>query len=126
MTVTIASTAIAIAGNLWLWRQTDLADVDDLSERIKELGDKSTQLLLFLSFAIVGAATWHTESNERPLASAMRWWIAAVFPVLAGVVPLREVFWKSRNWYRLIVCVKFTLLCIAVVVALWARRALST
>ena len=35
-------------------------EADDLDTRINELGTKSTQLLLFLTFAIVGAGTLRT------------------------------------------------------------------
>src|SRR5262245_52718933 len=56
---------------------------DDLGIRINELGTKSTQLLLFLTFAILGAATLRTAESPADQALvpvATWWWILAVFP----------------------------------------------
>ena len=62
----------------------------DLATRINELGNKSTQLLLFLTFAILGAVTLMTRDcsgQERLVRAATWWWMLAVFPVLLGRAP---------------------------------------
>jgi hypothetical protein len=41
-------------------------DLKVLEKRIEELGNKSTQLLLFLTFAIVGAATLNPGEHSKP------------------------------------------------------------
>ena len=96
-------------------------ELDDYDTRINELGNKSTQLLLFLSFAIVGAAT--LNSHELPVDSAlvraaMSWWVIAVFPVLLGVAPVKDLKWKDVHWYRVMAWVKCVLLWAAVVLSI--------
>ena len=96
-------------------------ELKDFDTRINELGNKSTQLLLFLSFAIVGAAT--LNSRELPVNSAlvrcaMWWWVIAVFPVLLGVAPVKDLNWKNHRWYRLMARVKCWLLWAAVLLSI--------
>jgi cytochrome bd-type quinol oxidase subunit 2 len=71
-----------------------------IEERIKELNEKATQMLLFLSFAIVAAATVdaHTADPDH-VRSAMAWWVLAVFPVLLAVAPLKDSWWKNEHAY---------------------------
>jgi len=91
---------------------------DDLDIRINELGAKSTQLLLFLTFAIVGAATLRTAqfpADQALVRLATWWWILAVFPVLLGVLPVKDFKWNNREWYRVLVRAKFLLLWAAVI-----------
>ena len=95
-------------------------ELDELEARIRELGDKSTNLLLFLSFAIVGAASLkYDQLSADPglVQSAMRWWILAVFPVLLGVLPVKELRLNSRRWYSIAVWAK--------ILVLWTAVALS-
>jgi hypothetical protein len=85
----------------------------DFDTRINELGNKSTQLLLFLTFAILGAATLMTRdgaAQERLVRAAAWWWMLAVFPVLLGVLPVKDFNWNSRKWYRFLVYAKCVLL----------------
>jgi uncharacterized membrane protein len=98
--------------------ESENVEPNDLSKRIKEFGKKSTQLLLFLTFAILGAAT--VRSGELPanpalIRAAMWWWVFAVFPVLLGVLPVKEFGWNNRCWYCFVVWAKFLLLWAAVV-----------
>jgi hypothetical protein len=65
-----------------------------IEDRIKELGDKSTQLLLFLSFSFVAVVTMKsdhtiTDGQQRALTIAVRWWVGALLPILFGVLPER-------------------------------------
>ncbi len=93
--------------------------VKDLSERIKELGDKSTQLLTFLSFALaVAVLLWSSTvlcgSQKSSLVLAMRWWVRAIFPILVGILPVKEFRENSLRWYSIVRWSKFVLLWVAV------------
>ena len=88
---------------------------DQIEARIKELGDKSTQILIFLSFALVVVATLRSNpalglEQKTALVAAMRWWMRAVWPVLLGIVPLKEFRENSRTWYRTVRITKVVLL----------------
>ena len=93
---------------------------DDRATRINELGNKSTQLLLFLTFAILGAVTLMTRGctgQERLVRAAMWWWMFAVFPVLLGVVPVKDFSWNNRRWYEFLVHTKCVLLWASVILS---------
>ena len=92
----------------------------DFGARINELGNKSTQLLLFLTFAILGAATLMTKDcagQERLVRAAAWWWMCAVFPVLLGVLPVKDFNWNNRRWYRFLVYAKCVLLWTSVILS---------
>src|ERR1700730_6041325 len=93
----------------------------DLEERIEELGAKSSQLLLFLSFAITRATVLHSSQfplgayQQFALTHAMRWWIRAVFPILIGILPVKEINWGNPLWYQIVRWSKFGFLWGAIV-----------
>jgi hypothetical protein len=96
-------------------------DLESLSDRIKELSDKSTQLLLFLSFAMVSVATLEAIDNQAMknlhpvLNSALWWWKLALIPTLAGVPPVKEICRrKTVECYGRIRCAKAIFLWAAV------------
>jgi hypothetical protein len=92
----------------------------DLATRINELGNKSTQLLLFLTFAILGAATLMTRDcagQQRLVRAATWWWMLAVFPVLLGVLPVKDFNWNNRRWYRFLVHAKCLFLWASVILS---------
>ena len=92
----------------------------ELGSRINELGNKSTQLLLFLTFAILGAVTLMTKDGtgqERLVRAAAWWWMCAVFPVLVGVLPVKDFNWNNRRWYRFLVNAKRLLLWTSVILS---------
>jgi hypothetical protein len=96
-------------------------ETESLSERIKQLGEKSTQILLFISFAMVSVATLKIADKalQSPaLESAFFWWKIALFPTLLGVLPLKEFRWEHERWYNTIRMTRFVLLWIAVVIIL--------
>src|SRR6266436_1468419 len=73
--------------------------------RIKDLGDKSTQTLIFLSFAFVAVVTLKsdraiTEGQQRMLTYALRWWAVAVPVILLGIIPVRDYVEHAKNRYR--------------------------
>src|SRR5260370_36565260 len=82
------------------------AEPEALKSRIKELNEKFTQMLLFLSVAIVGAATLNSDdldiSPDR-VRSAIMWFVIAIFPVLIVVLPVKELAgslkWDGSKWY---------------------------
>lgn len=74
-------------------------DDHHLAERIKELNEKGTQLLLFLSFALVAGVTLKVAAKEtltaeqaHALTCAVRLWVIAFFPILISVLPVKELF----------------------------------
>ncbi len=96
-------------------------ELKEVAKRIKELNDKASQMLLFLSFAIVGAATVNAEklpADPVLVHWAMQLWVWAVFPVLIGVLPLKEVRWKNKGWYDLVRRIKVRVMQAAVVLSL--------
>jgi len=106
--------------------QNNESRINLLSERIKQLGEKSTQILLFLSFAMVSVATLEAggkESVSPALNEAFYYWKIALFPVLVSVLPLREFRWQCAGWYKFIQGLRFTLLWIALAIiarGLWS------
>ena len=97
----------------------------DLSDRINELGDKATQLLTFLSFAIV--ATVLLETAQTPVLApyqtgaikwAMRFWVVALFPILINVFPVKDFKWRNARWYDCARWGKFGLLWLSVLLIL--------
>jgi hypothetical protein len=94
-------------------------EIEELSDRIKELGDKSTQILIFLSFALVVVTTLNANaalgaSQKLAMTCTMRWWVAAIVPVILGVLPLKEFGWNKLGWYRVIRGLKVVLLWVAI------------
>ena len=90
-------------------------EIEEISKRIEELGNKSSQILLFLSFAMVSVATLKTI-NHAPTAldNALLWWKWALLPVLVCVLPMKEFGWNSLAWYQVIRWIRFGLLWLAV------------
>jgi len=94
-----------------------------LRRRIEGLGDKSTQLLTFLSFAIAAVVFLgygsdsdhgsHQVAQKIVQSGAMQWWISAIFPVLAGVFPVKEFRRDNKRWCRIVRWAKFALLWVA-------------
>jgi hypothetical protein len=69
----------------------------ELEDRISELNRKFSQVLLFLSFAIVGLATLKTIQSLPPeeiniYDATLNWWKIALIPTLIGVAPVKELF----------------------------------
>lgn len=97
------------------------AKIKNLEKRIKELNNKASQLLLFLSFALVVAAVLETEGNKLGtcqtmlLTFGMRCWAIAIFPVLIGVLPVKEIRERDEAWYVSVQRFKFWTLGTAIV-----------
>jgi hypothetical protein len=79
-----------------------------LSQRINELGDKATQLLTFLSFAIVSAVLLETAQSpgltpcqRGAIKWAMRFWVMALFPILINVEGYVEGRHSARRPLRI-------------------------
>lgn len=105
---------------------TDTPD-PDLKTRIKELGDKSTQLLVFLSFGLVVAVTASTndslnDAQQAALHATALWWAIAAIPVLIGILPLKEICWENSGWYQFVRGLKVGLLWIAIGLIGWGLR----
>jgi hypothetical protein len=97
---------------------------EDLVRRIEQLGQKSTQVLIFLSFAFLATVTLKADrrltlSEQGDLTHAMRWWSIALPLVLLQVLPVRDVVdyaesWNKARYYELIRWLKVALLIVAV------------
>lgn len=98
-----------------------------LLKRIEQLGDKSTQVLLFLSFAFVAVVAMKSDhaismGQQHALTIAMRWWAWALLPVLLGILPVRDAVdfsMQKDKWYNLIRWSKVVLLVVAVLLILF-------
>ena len=93
----------------------------DLSERINELGNKATQLLTFLSFAIVSVVLLETAQSPAlvlyqrgAIKWAMRFWVMALFPILINVFPVKDLKWSNVRWYDCARWGKFGLLSLSI------------
>jgi hypothetical protein len=92
-----------------------------LEDRIKELNEKASQLLLFLSFALVVAAILETQGDKLGhcqttfLTFGMRCWAVAIFPILIGVLPVKEIRERDEKWYSSVQWFKFAMLGVAIV-----------
>jgi hypothetical protein len=99
----------------------------DLLKRIEQLGDKSTQVLIFLSFAFVAVVALKsdktiTESQQKALTYAMRFWAIALFFIVLGVLPVRDFVDCAKNkvsWYDRIRWAKVALLVAAIFLILF-------
>lgn len=81
------------------------ASIEDFPQRIKELVDKSTQLLLFLTFGVLGTVTvmsGHDEQQQVYAQLAMSTCLTAAFGSA-----LRGIALNNRGWYHCIVWLNF-------------------
>jgi hypothetical protein len=91
-----------------------------LEKRIKQLGDKASQLLLFLSFALVVAALLETQGDKLGscqtafVTTSMRFWVGAIFPILIAILPVKEIRENCTRWYNSVRWFKFGLLWAAI------------
>jgi hypothetical protein len=95
-------------------------DIEKISKRINELGTKSGQILLFLSFAMamVSVVAIKEAKESAALNDALWWWKWALIPILVGILPMKELGWNSLSWYRVIWKTRAVLLWIAVLLIL--------
>jgi hypothetical protein len=94
-------------------------DLKLIAFRLSELNNTATQVLIFLSFAIVAAVTFFTPSLEASrktaVSWALRWWIGAIFPTVVVIIPLKEVMNRKLAWYSFVRWLRFVLLWAAIV-----------
>lgn len=87
---------------------------EKLSKRIDELGAKSTQILTFLSFVIIAdvtlASTTTDATRKLAMSSALKWWLWALYPVILGILPVKEFRADNIRWYQIVRWSKFVLL----------------
>lgn len=101
-----------------------MSDIKAVEERIQQLNDKSTQMLLFLSFALLAVATLVDKHQNEYFRQSMVWWGRAMYPVLVGVLPVKEGHTLLPScitkdcWYKFIRVLKVFALLIAVAVSI--------
>jgi hypothetical protein len=90
-----------------------------IATRLQELNNTASQILIFLSFAIVAGVTYLTPamdlSRRTAVHLALRWWIGAIFPTVAGIIPLKELRDKDLVWYRFLLRMRFVLMWSAII-----------
>lgn len=96
----------------------------ELSERIEEMNRKSTQVLMFLTFGITAAVLIWSNSTlgarqKELVIGVMRAWVWAIFPVLLGILPVKDLRDKNIRWYNFLRWFKFILLWLAVGLVCW-------
>jgi hypothetical protein len=98
------------------------ARVERLSSRIDELNQKCTQVLIFLSFAIVAVALSSQSpllENTNLLDKALMRWAVAMFPTALGILPLKDFCDDRLRWYSFVRWLKVVLLWLAVPCVFW-------
>ena len=92
--------------------------LNNLVLRLGELNNTASQILIFLSFAIVAAVTFLTPSLDFSRRSAvhwaLRWWIGAIFPTVIGILPMKEIKERNLRWYRALLWARFVLMWAAI------------
>ncbi len=83
----------------------DERKIADLIKRIEQLGNKSTQVLIFLSFAFLATVTLKSgptiaPSQQRALIHAMQCWAIALPFVLLQVLPVRDIVDRAKSWNK--------------------------
>jgi len=88
------------------------------SQRIDELNGKATQILLFLSFAMISVAT--LENAKEIMALHPTWpglldnsfffWKIALIPTLICILPVKGFHFENEVWYHFLVKFKGALL----------------
>ena len=95
------------------------AKLSFIATRLRELNDTASQILIFLSFAIVAGVTFLTPamdlSRRTAVHLALRWWIGAIFPTVIGIIPLKEVRDKDLAWYRFLLRMRLLLMWSAII-----------
>ena len=90
-----------------------------IASRLQELNNTASQILIFLSFAIVAGVTYLTPSMDSSRRTAvhwaLRWWIGAIFPTVIGIIPLKEVRDRDVFWYRFLLRMRLVLMWSAII-----------
>jgi len=110
---------------------TEKERLNFLATRLGELNNTASQVLIFLSFGIVGGVTFLTlnpgPATKAAIHGALRWWIGAIFPTVIGILPLKEIRDRDVRWYRAFLWVRFVLMWSALVCifvgAIWFFKA---
>jgi hypothetical protein len=110
---------------------TEKERLNFLATRLGELNNTASQVLIFLSFAIVAGVTFLTlnpgPATKGAIHGALRWWIGAIFPTVIGILPLKEIRDRDVHWYRALLWVRFVLMWSAIacifVGAIWFFKA---
>jgi len=99
--------------------ESDDQQLNFLVLRLNELNNTASQILIFLSFAIVAAVTFLTPSLDVSRSSAvhwaLRWWIGAIFPTVIGILPMKEIKERNLPWYRALLWARFVLMWAAII-----------
>jgi hypothetical protein len=95
-----------------------LSKAHKYSKRIDELNGKATQILLFLSFAMISVATLENAKEimalhptwPRLLDNSFFFWKIALIPTLICILPVKGFHFENDVWYHFLVKFKGVLL----------------
>jgi len=121
-TADVGTTHEAAEGSAVETHPSNSAKVERLSSRIDELNQKCTQVLIFLSFAVVAVALSSQSSlleDADLLDRALMKWTVAMFPTVLGILPLKDFCEDRLRWYSFVRWLKVVLLWIAVPCVFW-------
>src|ERR1700735_4078936 len=98
----------------------------ELEQRVDELNTKCTQILMFLSFAIAAAVLlWSNKPSSLTfrqldlVLAAMKWWGRAIFPILLGIAPVKDLRDNNTRWYNFLRWAKFYAVWAAIICIGW-------
>jgi len=99
-----------------------LSNVDKYSKRVDELNGKATQILLFLSFAMISVATLENAKEilaqhptwPRLLDKSFLYWKLALIPTLICILPVKGIRFENETWYHFLVRTKGILLWLSI------------
>jgi hypothetical protein len=109
-----------------LLSMNDADDKSKVADRLRDLNLKATQLLVFLSFALVAAILLETSQTSVLTACqkvAVKWslrlWVFSLFPVLLIVLPIQEIIERNpARWIKVVLLWFAVLLIISGAIAL--------
>jgi hypothetical protein len=96
----------------------DTRRISGLEKRIKDLNEKFSQTLLFLSFALIVVATLEDKATPETHSALTRvawWWTLSLFPILVGILPVIDFCERNLCWYSFVRGAKVVLLWVAVI-----------
>ena len=93
----------------------DREELDRIVTRLNELNNTSSQILIFLSFAIVAGVTYLTPSLESFPARRHQFGFALVdrrniLPTVIGIAPLKEINDHNLRFHRFVMWMRFALM----------------
>jgi hypothetical protein len=108
-----------MGSHLYASSEAEKARLDLMATRLTELNNTASQILIFLSFAIVAGVTLLTlglePTRKNAVSWALRWWVGAIFPTVIGIIPMKEINEGHLPWYHFMLWMRFVLMWCALI-----------